>query len=95
MVKATSGGTYARRQKMHLAHHLHDFQKANEKVPVQPGRIGMGQMNRNARGNVMAAGSVSMNARYSPQIAEATVLLHGLRLASDSGLGPQTSDYRV
>ncbi|KAL5779181.1 hypothetical protein ACOSQ2_009918 [Xanthoceras sorbifolium] len=43
-------------------------------------------MLRNHDGLIMAARSVRVCAFYSPQVAEAVALLHGLRFAADSGL---------
>ncbi|KAL5848772.1 hypothetical protein ACOSQ3_006833 [Xanthoceras sorbifolium] len=43
-------------------------------------------MIRDERGVVMAAGVVRLEARFSPQIVEATALVHGLKLIIEAGI---------
>ncbi|KAL5783336.1 hypothetical protein ACOSP7_008365 [Xanthoceras sorbifolium] len=39
-------------------------------------------------GGTMAAGSVKLEAFFSPEVAEAVAIYHGIQLAIDSGLSP-------
>ncbi|KAL5825608.1 hypothetical protein ACOSQ3_021671 [Xanthoceras sorbifolium] len=57
-------------------------------LAVHAGVIRLGLVIRDSLERVRAAGSVSVAALFSPILAEATAVLHGIRLAIDTGFSP-------
>ncbi|KAK4846165.1 hypothetical protein QYF36_013861 [Acer negundo] len=51
-----------------------------------PHRIGFGIMVRNHEGYVMCSSGQAITACFSPQVAEASTLLRGIRFFIDTGL---------
>ncbi|KAK2657148.1 hypothetical protein Ddye_010200 [Dipteronia dyeriana] len=60
-----------------------------------PQLAGFGIVIRDSEGFVMASSSQKIEASFSPQIAEATVILSGFQLALDTGLSPCRIDSNV
>ncbi|KAK3223637.1 hypothetical protein Dsin_010662 [Dipteronia sinensis] len=54
-------------------------------IPLKVERIGFGIVIRDATGFVMASGSQSAAATYSPMVAETDAILRGLQFAGDTG----------
>ncbi|KAK3229054.1 hypothetical protein Dsin_000935 [Dipteronia sinensis] len=57
-------------------------------LDAESGRVGVGIIIRNHLGEVMASSAQSVDAGYSPQVAEALAIFRGLIFARDSGLLP-------
>ncbi|KAL5822912.1 hypothetical protein ACOSQ3_020836 [Xanthoceras sorbifolium] len=57
-------------------------------IVVSAGMVGLGLAIRDEVGRIRVAGSVCVTVLYDPILAEATAVLHGIRLAIDSGFSP-------
>ncbi|KAL5782935.1 hypothetical protein ACOSP7_007964 [Xanthoceras sorbifolium] len=57
-------------------------------VGLAAGKVGLGLIIRNEVGQIMAAGSIKLEAFFNPEVAEALAIFRGLQLAIDSGLSP-------